>query len=213
MAFAPEVFACGISMYGLGDLEAAFKHPFTSGPYWRQRIGNPDVPEELALIRRHSPINYIKQIKNPLLISHGSLDERVPQSQSDNMAKALKAAGKDVIYYYYPEEGHDYAQPENWQSFWAIGERFLQEHLGGRCEPAGVDLKQPNFKMVEWATKLPIGIGRGGVKTATKTQLDIKHIPKKTAPRKTGKTASLAGCRTHAGFGPARGKTAGLRYV
>ena len=155
MAFAPDVFACGISMYGLGDLEAAFKHPFTSGPYWRQRIGNPDVPEELALIRRHSPINYIKQIKNPLLISHGSLDERVPQSQSDNMAKALKAAGKDVIYYYYPEEGHDYAQPENWQSFWAIGERFLQEHLGGRCEPAGVDLKQPNFKLVEWATKLP----------------------------------------------------------
>lgn len=155
MAFAPDVFACGISMYGLGDLEAAFRHPFTSGPYWRQRIGNPDVPEELALIRSHSPINYINQIKNPLLISHGSLDERVPQSQSDNMAKALKAAGKDVIYYYYPEEGHDYALPENWQSFWAIGERFLQEHLGGRCEPAGVDLKQPNFKMVEWATKLP----------------------------------------------------------
>lgn len=78
-------------MYGLGDLEAAFKHPFTSGPYWRQRIGNPDVPEELALIRRHSPINYIKQIKNPLLISHGSLDERVPQSQSDNMAESAES--------------------------------------------------------------------------------------------------------------------------
>jgi len=154
MAFAPDVFACGISMYGLGDLEAAFRHPFTSGPYWQQRIGNPDVPEELTLIRRHSPINYIEQIKNPLLIIHGSLDERVPQSQSDNMAQALKAAGKAVIYCYYPEEGHDYAQPENWQSFWALGERFLQEHLGGRSEPAGVDLKKPNFKMVEWVTKL-----------------------------------------------------------
>lgn len=155
LTYAPDLFACGIALYGLGDLEAAFSNPHTSGPYWRERVGNPEDPEGLALLRRHSPINYIRQIKKPLLISHGSRDERVLKSQSDNMAAALKAAGKEVIYCYYPEEGHDYALPENWQSFWAIGERFLQEHLGGRCEPAGIDLKQPNFKMVEWVTKLP----------------------------------------------------------
>ncbi len=155
LAYAPDVFACGIALYGLGDLEAAFKHPHTSGPFWQERVGDPTTPEGRELLRRHSPIHYVKQINKPLLISHGSLDERVPQSQSDKMAEALKAANKDFIYFYYPDEGHDYAKPENWQSFWAIGERFLQEYLGGRAEPVGVDLQKPNFKLVDWATKLP----------------------------------------------------------
>jgi hypothetical protein len=35
----------------------------------------------------------------------------------------------------YPDEGHVLVRPANNQDFMARVERFLADHLGGRCEP------------------------------------------------------------------------------
>ena len=82
---------------------------------------------------------------SPLLLTHGATDAIVPRAQSDSMAAALRALGRPPVYLVYPHEGHDYAQPASWRAFWAVGERFLQDHLGGRAEPAGRDLEAPPF--------------------------------------------------------------------
>lgn len=148
LAFAPELYACGISMYGPTDMDAFLRIPFTDNPLWRNRVGDPRTPEGASLLKKQSPINHIQDYRSPMLLTTGGKDGRVPKKQVDEFADALNAGGKDVIYFYYPEEVHDYREPGSWISFWAIAEQFLAMHLGGRYQPVGRDLEKGDFKMV-----------------------------------------------------------------
>jgi len=148
LAFAPELFACGISMYGPADMDAFLRIPFTDNPFWRNCVGDPGTAEGTALLQKHSPINYVQNYQRPILLTTGGKDGRVPQKQVDDFAGALANAGKEVAYFYYPEEGHDYQEPGSWISFWAIAEQFLAQNLGGRFQPAGDDLEKGDFKVV-----------------------------------------------------------------
>lgn len=145
---APDLYACGISMYGISDLEAFGKLPFAGNETWRTRVGDVNTEAGAALLKQHSPVTYVKDIISPLLLTTGSLDERVPQSQSDNFADALQKAGKEVVYFYYPEEVHDYRQAESWISFWAIAEHFLHENLGGRKAARETDIELGNLEIM-----------------------------------------------------------------
>ena len=148
LAKAPEKFACGVSMYGIADLESFCRLPFADNDFWRQRVGDVNNENDLLLLRSHSPVNHVSSIEDPILLTTGSLDERVPQQQYDDFAKALHDAGKEVIYFYYPKEVHDYRQPESWISFWAVAEHFLHLYLRGRKEGIGEALRHDNFKVV-----------------------------------------------------------------
>ncbi|MCB0592991.1 MAG: prolyl oligopeptidase family serine peptidase, partial [Phaeodactylibacter sp.] len=148
LAFAPELYACGISMYGPTDMDAFLRIPFTDNPLWRNRVGDPRTPEGASLLKKQSPINHIQDYRSPMLLTTGGKDGRVPKKQVDEFADALNAGGKDVIYFYYPEEVHDYREPGSWISFWAIAEQFLAMHLGGRYQPVGRDLEKGDYKVV-----------------------------------------------------------------
>lgn len=148
LAFEPELYACGMSMYGPTDMDAFLRIPFTDNPLWRSRVGDPSRPEDVRLLQEQSPINHVREYRSPILLTTGGKDGRVPQRQVDAFADALNAAGKDVIYFYYPDEVHDYREPGSWVSFWAIAEQFLSRHLGGRYQPAGRDLEKGDFKVV-----------------------------------------------------------------
>ena len=56
-------------------------------------------------------------------------------SESDQIVEALRERGIPHTYLVYPDEGHGFEKPENAMAFQAAAERFLAEHLGGRCEP------------------------------------------------------------------------------
>lgn len=148
LAFAPELFACGISMYGPADLDAFSRIPFTDNALWRNRLGDPSTAEGAALLRKHSPVQYVQNIQSPLLLTTGGKDGRVPQKQVDNFADALAKAGREVVYFYYPEEVHDYRETGSWISFWAIAEQFLAQQIGGRFQPAGPDLGKGGYRVV-----------------------------------------------------------------
>jgi dipeptidyl aminopeptidase/acylaminoacyl peptidase len=145
---APDMFAAGISMYGISDLNEFCKLPFADNDTWRNRVGDVNTEEGAALLKSHSPTTYIKDYRSPILLTTGSLDDRVPQKQVDDFAKALSDAKKDVTYFYYPEEGHDFQQPDTWISFWAIAEDFLNKHVGGRKEARKDDIEKGNFTTV-----------------------------------------------------------------
>ena len=145
---APDLFACGVSMYGICDLYEFTKLPFADNDLWRTRTGDPNTEEGAALLKSHSPTTYVDNINSPMLLTTGSLDERVPQKQVDDFAKALDDAKKDVVYFYYPEEGHDYRRPASWISFWAIAEEFLHHNAGGRKQMRGDDIESGNFKIM-----------------------------------------------------------------
>lgn len=148
MAASPDLFKCGVSMYGISDLPAFAKTPFADNDFWHTRVGDPHSEEGLALLEKQSPTTYLKSIANPILLTTGSLDDRIPQEQSDKFASELSAAKKDVVYFFYPEEGHDYRKPESWVSFWAITEAFLHKNLGGRKEGRMNDIETGKFEVM-----------------------------------------------------------------
>lgn len=149
LAFTPDTYQCGLAMYGISDLDSFGRIPFANTDFWHNWVGDPFDPTEQKMLREVSPLFHIDKIKAPLLLTTGSKDARVPQEQMDRMAEALARKGQSPIYFYYPEEVHDYRDPGSWISFWAIAEKFLQDHLGGKYQNYPADLDEGNYRIVE----------------------------------------------------------------
>jgi acylaminoacyl-peptidase len=77
----------------------------------------------------------------PLLIGHGQNDVRCKLAESEQIVAAMRERSLPVRLLVYPDEGHGFTRPENRLSFLAMEEAFYAQHLGGRCEPMGNDLK------------------------------------------------------------------------
>lgn len=156
LAMTPDSFACGISMYGVSDL-ARFEseHIERNGraaiAEWFTRVGDVTTPKGRELLRQHSPLTYVAKITKPLLVTHGSRDQMVPQEQSDTIVARLRELGRPVTYMIYPNEPHDYRRPESWESFWGVAERFLHEHLGGRYQPYTDEMARATVKVTTGA--------------------------------------------------------------
>jgi dipeptidyl aminopeptidase/acylaminoacyl peptidase len=139
LTFTPDRFACGVDIVGPSNIVTLLN---SIPPYWgpmkamfAKRVGDP--AKDKAFLEERSPLTKVGAIKKPLLIGQGANDPRVKQAESDQIARAMRAAGKEVRYVVYPDEGHGFARPENRLHFYAIAEEFLAKHLGGRAEPAG----------------------------------------------------------------------------
>jgi len=144
LTFTPEVFACGVDIVGPSNLETLLE---TIPPYWapmvkqfHERMGNPNTPEGLQLLKDRSPLHKADRICRPLLIAQGANDPRVKQGESDQIVAAMEKHRIPVTYVVFPDEGHGFARPENNIAFTAIAEAFLASCLGGRAEPFGGEL-------------------------------------------------------------------------
>lgn len=151
LAFHPDEFACGMALYGLSDLESFARRLSLLWPDTAERLGDPRTPDGRELLRRQSPLHAAERVTSPLLVTHGGKDFVAPKQHSDLFVAALEKLGKDVTYLVYPDEEHDYREPESWISFWAVAEQFLHQHLGGRFEPATNDFQGATFEVpVGW---------------------------------------------------------------
>jgi dipeptidyl aminopeptidase/acylaminoacyl peptidase len=96
------------------------------------RVGDPEKDADFLWSR--SPLSRAANIRKPLLIAQGANDPWVKQAESEQIVAALREAGIDYEYMLFPDEGHGFAKPENRLRFYAVAERFLARHLGGRAE-------------------------------------------------------------------------------
>ncbi len=87
-----DVFAAGISLYGIGDLELleTDNHKFES--HYDHRLVGP-YPETAALYRERSPSNFPDRFSSPVLILQGLDDKVVPPSQAESIVAALSRKG------------------------------------------------------------------------------------------------------------------------
>ena len=69
--------------------------------------GYPWEPETRRLLDKESPITYVTDIHTPLLIIHGSQDNRTGVVQSQMLFRALKQLNRPVEYIRYPGAGHE----------------------------------------------------------------------------------------------------------
>ena len=134
VTFTPDVFCCGIDIVGPSNLNTLISSvPEYWKPalaMWTQRVGDPKTEEEFLWSR--SPLSKVDQIRVPLLIVQGANDPRVKKQESDQIVAAMKERGIPCEYVVVEDEGHGFANAENWIKFTTLVESFLAEHVGGR---------------------------------------------------------------------------------
>lgn len=121
-------FACGVCLYGDSHLKTSWALSDHAG---RQDLegmmGHPS--ERRDAYEARSPLNFVANIRAPLLILHGERDLRVPIHESRQLVRALKREGKTFEYKTYPDEGHGFAKTANALDALQRIERFLDWHL------------------------------------------------------------------------------------
>ena len=136
-AFTPDIFRCAIAVCAPSDLRtfvtSAIDAAKALGPRIRRRIGDP-VTDADSLWSR-SPMSKVDDIRIPILLAHGANDPRVRLAEAERLVEALRRRGVRHEFLCFPDEGHSFMRPGNRMRFYAAAERFLAEHLGGRCEP------------------------------------------------------------------------------
>lgn len=107
-----EVFAAGMSLYGVTDLEALAldTHKFESR-YLDRLVG--EYPADRAVYQERSPINQIGQIRSPMLVMQGLQDHVVPPNQAEHVVAALAANKVPYVYETFAEEGHGFRLAES----------------------------------------------------------------------------------------------------
>ncbi|MDH5198765.1 MAG: prolyl oligopeptidase family serine peptidase, partial [Gemmatimonadota bacterium] len=140
LAFTPELYAAGVSYVGPSNLLTLLA---SIPPYWAPvrkifnvRLGNPDDPADLELLKQMSPIHAADQIRVPLLVIQGANDPRVNKAESEQIVVSLRDRGHAVEYILAPDEGHGFAGRENRLAISVAMEKFFGKHLGGRYQEA-----------------------------------------------------------------------------
>jgi dienelactone hydrolase len=142
LAFTPNLYKCGVDMYGISNVATTMK---AMPPYWGvirfrfyKRIG--DAVSNVTFNRQISPLFHVDRIQAPLMIGQGANDPRVIKPEADQIYKAVKQRHPkmDVQYVLYPDEGHGWVRPPNRLDWSLRMEKFYARHLGGR---EGPDLK------------------------------------------------------------------------
>ena len=77
-----------------------------------------------------SPLLHADQIKAPLLIVHGTLDERVPLSQGRQMFDRMRALHKDVKWIEFDKEGHSLWRVEDQRDYYDAVFELLARTIG-----------------------------------------------------------------------------------
>ncbi|GAA4264436.1 S9 family peptidase [Frondihabitans peucedani] len=107
LAFSPGVFACGIDICGMSDLQTFYRdtEPWIASAA-TTKYGHP--VDDAELLAELSPLGSADAIEVPLLVVHGELDTNVPIGEAHQIVDALTALGRPVSYLELAGEGHEY---------------------------------------------------------------------------------------------------------
>lgn len=138
-AKTPELYRCVLSFAGVTDLIDLAQHQ-------RQFLGGKETFDEMVgslwadrdRLKATSPRRLAAQIKAPVLLVHGTLDRSVPFEQGENMADALKSAGKRYRFIKQEDGDHHLSHQAHRTQFFREMEAFLAEHLGRPAADAAV---------------------------------------------------------------------------
>ena len=125
---APEVWAAGVPIVPFVNW---FTEIENEDPVLREgdlaTMGDP--VKNKALYEERSPINFIDQIKTPLLLLAGGHDPRCPKSETQQVVDAIKKRGGTVDYKIYDNEGHGFTRVENQIDAYKRVADFLLAHV------------------------------------------------------------------------------------
>jgi dienelactone hydrolase len=117
----------GLSWFGFSNIVTF--HERCNIPDWvLLEAGDPRT--ERAKLLDRSPISHVDRVRAPLLLLHGENDNRVPVTESRQMADALRRARKRYVYEEFAGQGHGLKGLENQHRVWTVVLRFLERDAG-----------------------------------------------------------------------------------
>lgn len=113
-AFFPERIRAAVDVVGISSLPTFLE---ATADYRRDlrraEYGDERIPEVRAVQERISPLNRAGAIQAALFVLQGKNDPRVPQSEAEQIVKAVRAGGREVWYLLALDEGHGFRKKEN----------------------------------------------------------------------------------------------------
>jgi dipeptidyl aminopeptidase/acylaminoacyl peptidase len=133
LVYTPELYVCGVNYVGAVDTERlGLMRAFNSMPkpmqdYVARRWLHP--LKDAEQIRATSPVNFVENIRVPLLMAYGEYDPRVTIDHGQVLERELKKHGKQYKNIVIGNEGHGFGKLENRIAFYREMDKFFAEHL------------------------------------------------------------------------------------
>ncbi|KFZ03910.1 hypothetical protein V502_10558 [Pseudogymnoascus sp. VKM F-4520 (FW-2644)] len=127
----PNLWAAGISLYGISDIEAllADSYKFESHDVERIMLSLTAPEDKKRVMQERSPRYHAEKITAPLLLLQGSIDVAVPPEQTWAMARVMQAGGKIAKVVEFEGEGHGWIKEENIKRSFEEQEKWWKEYL------------------------------------------------------------------------------------
>ena len=107
----PDAFKCLVNHDGIFDNRAM---AYTTEELWFDEWEFGGTPyEKPELYEKHNPVNQVANWKTPMLVVHGGLDYRIPDSQGIATFTALQRRGIQSQLLFFPNENHWVLKPQN----------------------------------------------------------------------------------------------------
>jgi dipeptidyl aminopeptidase/acylaminoacyl peptidase len=120
-------FRCLISHAGVYDLNGEYG---ATEELWFPEWEFGGTPwEKPETYRAQSPSMYAADFRTPMLVIHGALDFRVPDTQGIALFTALQRHGVPSRLVYFPDEGHWITKPANRVVWWNEVHEWLAKYL------------------------------------------------------------------------------------
>jgi len=128
--FYSDRIRCSVDIVGMSNLVTFLEHTEAYRRDLRRvEYGDERDPKMREYLEKIAPMNNIEKIKKPMMVVAGKNDPRVPVSESEQIAAALKKQGTPVWFVIGKDEGHGFRKKTNLDfQFYATVE-FLQEYL------------------------------------------------------------------------------------
>ncbi len=125
---APELWAAGVPIVPFVNWFTEIQNEDPVLQQWDLATMG-DLEKDKARYQDRSPINFVDQIKAPLLLLAGGHDPRCPKTESQQVVDAIKRRGGVVDYKVYENEGHGFARVENQIDAYRRVADFLKSHV------------------------------------------------------------------------------------
>ncbi|HVX42933.1 MAG TPA: S9 family peptidase, partial [Mycobacteriales bacterium] len=131
LSMQPELWAAGIDIVGISSLVTFLENTSSYRRAYREREYG-SIENDRDFLIEASPITHVDAMRAPLLIIHGANDPRVPLSEAEQIAAALRSRNIECELHVYADEGHGLSKLHNKLDAYPKAIEFLNRHLTSR---------------------------------------------------------------------------------